>query len=409
MFTKFFGVTNRNKFLNELEKVLKEKFPNKKDVDEIINSIGQANGIASLDGSGKVPSEQLPSYVDDIVEVEDYAHLPEVGETGKIYVTLDTGNQYRWGGSEYVSLNENTIEGEGIKKIIKLSKAEYDTLVVKNINTIYLVDNSFSSFGGLAISPAPIKKVNGTPMLVDDNWDIRDYTLHFQDYGYTFVNIGKYFDSTGASFDGSHSIDNANKISYKGFSDWRLPTEEEMNIILTSDPNVRIGAIVNGNNNKHYSIIKLSDCKYPLAENSGMEVPYGGLLLYPDNKVININDIINYDTNDANITTTFVIENAIHQGCVYIPWSGYSDDLTNPLVNLTATLKNSWARCLVMKGFPNNLTGFEISGRHISIVSGIFRAVSSSATEPNIKLYLGSILIADSNLPNEIEQLLASI
>ena len=37
------------------------------------------------------------------------------------------------------------------------------------------------------------------------------------------------------------------------------------------------------------------------------------------------------------------------------------------------------------------------------------RAVKELAIEVTYKLYLGSVLIADSNLPDEIEQLLASI
>ena len=44
---------------------------------------------------GKVPSSQLPSYVDDVVEVADYASLPATGEAGKIYITIDTNYIYR--------------------------------------------------------------------------------------------------------------------------------------------------------------------------------------------------------------------------------------------------------------------------------------------------------------------------
>lgn len=51
--------------------------------------------------NGKIPEGQLPSYVDDVVEVEDFAHLPATGESGKIYVTLDTGDSYRWSGTAY--------------------------------------------------------------------------------------------------------------------------------------------------------------------------------------------------------------------------------------------------------------------------------------------------------------------
>jgi hypothetical protein len=54
---------------------------------------------------GLVPAEQLPSYVDDIIEVANYAALPDPGEAGKIYITLDTGNSYRWSGSVYVDFS----------------------------------------------------------------------------------------------------------------------------------------------------------------------------------------------------------------------------------------------------------------------------------------------------------------
>lgn len=63
---------------------------------------GQPLGVAELGADGKVPSVQLPSYVDDVIEVADYASLPPIGETGKIYVTLDTNYSYRWSGSTYV-------------------------------------------------------------------------------------------------------------------------------------------------------------------------------------------------------------------------------------------------------------------------------------------------------------------
>lgn len=51
---------------------------------------------------GKVPNTQLPSYVDDVIEVANYAALPATGESGKIYVTIDTGNVYRKIGRAHV-------------------------------------------------------------------------------------------------------------------------------------------------------------------------------------------------------------------------------------------------------------------------------------------------------------------
>ena len=66
---------------------------------------GIANGYASLDGGGLVPSTQLPSYVDDVLEFANLAALPATGETGKIYVALDTNKIYRWSGSAYIEVS----------------------------------------------------------------------------------------------------------------------------------------------------------------------------------------------------------------------------------------------------------------------------------------------------------------
>ena len=58
--------------------------------------------------AGKVPSSQLPSYVDDVIEVANYAALPTTGETGKIYITINNNHIFRWTGSTYVEITDNT-------------------------------------------------------------------------------------------------------------------------------------------------------------------------------------------------------------------------------------------------------------------------------------------------------------
>lgn len=58
---------------------------------------------------GKVPSSQLPSYVDDVSEYESLDLFPQPGERGKIYVALDTGYIYRWSGSEYIQIGGHDI------------------------------------------------------------------------------------------------------------------------------------------------------------------------------------------------------------------------------------------------------------------------------------------------------------
>lgn len=79
---------------------------------------GEADGVATLDGSGLVPSDQLPSYVDDVLEgffnetdnllYTDDQFTPgnEIsGELGKIYVDTSTGNIYRYTGTIYVEIS----------------------------------------------------------------------------------------------------------------------------------------------------------------------------------------------------------------------------------------------------------------------------------------------------------------
>ena len=62
--------------------------------------------------AGKVPSTQLPAYVDDVLEYANLAAFPAEGETGKIYVTLDTNLAYRWSGSAYVEISPSLALGE---------------------------------------------------------------------------------------------------------------------------------------------------------------------------------------------------------------------------------------------------------------------------------------------------------
>lgn len=73
---------------------------------------GAANGLAELDAGGLVPTSQLPSYVDDVIEAANFAALPGTGATGKIYVTLDDNKTYRWSGSAYVEISASLALGE---------------------------------------------------------------------------------------------------------------------------------------------------------------------------------------------------------------------------------------------------------------------------------------------------------
>lgn len=73
---------------------------------------GAANGVAELDNDGKVPSSQLPSYVDDVLEYNSLSDFPVTGESGKVYIALDTNITYRWSGSTYVKIASDLALGE---------------------------------------------------------------------------------------------------------------------------------------------------------------------------------------------------------------------------------------------------------------------------------------------------------
>lgn len=74
--------------------------------------MGANNGVATLGSDGKIPSSQLPSYVDDVLEYASYSAFPITGETGKIYVSLDNNRTYRWGGTSYVEISASLALGE---------------------------------------------------------------------------------------------------------------------------------------------------------------------------------------------------------------------------------------------------------------------------------------------------------
>lgn len=139
--------------------------------------IGVANGIASLDDGGKVPANQLPSFVDDVVEVANISAAPETGESGKIYVALDTGKCYRWSGTMYVEISSSDVvtasENNGYIKVngtdVKVyghTQSDWNETdanaegYIKNKPTIpegVVVDTELSATSGNAIANKAVK------------------------------------------------------------------------------------------------------------------------------------------------------------------------------------------------------------------------------------------------------------
>lgn len=124
---------------------------------------GAYNGIATLDENGKVPSSQLPSYVDDVEEYSGRSSFPTTGESGKIYIDTASNITYRWTGSDYCAIGSDLALGEtastayagdkgkaNAEAISALQQAvndmiwtgtqeQYNAIAVKSDNTIYLI------------------------------------------------------------------------------------------------------------------------------------------------------------------------------------------------------------------------------------------------------------------------------
>ena len=138
---------------------------------------GSASGLAELDSNGKVPSSQLPSYVDDVVEgylsggkfYKESAHTTEIsGETGKIYIDLSTEKTYRWSGSTFVVISETLALGETSSTAYRgdRGKVAYDHSQSTHARTDATKVEKSSTNGNI--------KINGTETTVYDDTEVKE-------------------------------------------------------------------------------------------------------------------------------------------------------------------------------------------------------------------------------------------
>lgn len=139
---------------------------------------GQPDGVASLDSNGLVPASQLPSYVDDVLEVDTYAELPIVGESGKIYIVVndetnggDTSS-YRWTGTVYAMVS-NTLTAEDVKA---LYESNADTNVFTNDEKL-LVDVATGLVTTAQTIPSAINELDDKIDSILDNTTLMEYGI----------------------------------------------------------------------------------------------------------------------------------------------------------------------------------------------------------------------------------------
>ncbi len=142
---------------------------------ENIANKGKANGYASLGGDGKVPADQLPSYVDDVMEYANKGNFPSAGEKGKIYVDLSTENIYRWSGSAYTEISPSLITQADIKKLQGIEDgAQKNNVTQAMINTW---NNKWDSAYGKDISRGRTRGYKTSSLWLDlsNSRDLEDW------------------------------------------------------------------------------------------------------------------------------------------------------------------------------------------------------------------------------------------
>ena len=152
--------------VSDIEAIKQKNTAQDTEIAKKINSSekGARNGVATLDAQGMVPSSQLPSYVDDVLEFDSKSAFPTTGEDGKIYIAKDTNLQYRWSGTSYVEISPSLALGETAQTAYPGNKGKQnadDIAAIKNGTTaVGKATNVTTNINGKAITS--IFEANGT-------------------------------------------------------------------------------------------------------------------------------------------------------------------------------------------------------------------------------------------------------
>jgi hypothetical protein len=120
---------------------------------------GAASGIAPLNGSSKIDATYLPSYVDDVLEFANLAAFPVTGESGVIYIAIDTNKTYRWTGSVYIEISAQPTNTDGVPEGAtnlyftepRVLATDLLALPVNNWNAVLSADSILQALGKLAL------------------------------------------------------------------------------------------------------------------------------------------------------------------------------------------------------------------------------------------------------------------
>lgn len=238
---------------------------------------GVANGIATLGSDGKVPSSQLPSYVDDVVEYDKQSSFPATGEAGKIYVAKDTNKTYRWGGSTYVEISASLALGETTGTAYEGSKGKANADAIAALEqTVEQLETDFGDWTDIVVnnyqeklvSGTNIKTVNGVSILGSGNITIDVENIDMSGY-YTKGEV----DAGFIALTGNQTID--------GIKTFNKPIVVKETYAETDSTSTAYynGAIVTETDDGEYSIeIPVKGGEMVVKNNNLIELPSGGII-----------------------------------------------------------------------------------------------------------------------------------
>ena len=154
--------------------------------------IGVANGVAGLNANGIISTSQLPSYVDDVIEVGTHAELPVVGEGGKIYIVVvdenngDDTSSYRWTGTTY-ALISNIMTADDVKS---LYESNLDTNAYTDAEKLKLAAIDQEVAVGSDVEFSSVKFTGGTGTEGTVSWNSVEQTLDIAQDG-TTLQVGQ--------------------------------------------------------------------------------------------------------------------------------------------------------------------------------------------------------------------------
>lgn len=180
--------------------------------------------------------------------------------------------------------------------------------------------DNLPTFGGLWIAPSNCLYEDGKFKIKYSDWNHGDKSIPSGEGAYYF-----YWDLDPTSSASNASlVESMYNISYKGFNDWRQPTQNEFRRLFTTTTTGtygRNGSTVNGSANKHYSFVRVTDNTFDGVSN------FIGMLIYPDDCTITAAEITSYDTSTLNDNvSSSTIDSCVEQGCAFLPAAGRSDN-----------------------------------------------------------------------------------